>query len=259
MALLSVALPWARGQRAGLFWVNTLTSSCHSLLPDSYTFQQVQEHTDQIWKFQRHDLIEEYHGRPPAPPPFILLSHLQLFIKRVVLKTPAKRHKQLSKPAPIPLLRLPPTQVHSGWRWSSSFAQNLGRSAGVQATQAAGLLLALKPAPTPKAPDESRLRGPPPEESRIPCLSPTLAENKLEKNEEAALLSWEIYLKENYLQHQQFQQKQRPEQKIEDISNKCGARAGLGGMGGDSGRSTGTRGLGQAWVGPLAGPQAPGH
>ncbi|XP_033086293.1 transient receptor potential cation channel subfamily M member 2 isoform X3 [Trachypithecus francoisi] len=113
----------------------------------SYTFQQVQEHTDQIWKFQRHDLIEEYHSRPAAPPPFILLSHLQLFIKRVILKTPAKRHKQLK--------------------------------------------------------------------------------NKLEKNEEAALLSWEIYLKENYLQNQQFQQKQRPEQKIEDISNKVDAMVDL--------------------------------
>lgn len=58
---------------------------------------------------------------------------------------------------------------------------------------------------------------------------PTLTENKLEKNEEAALLSWEIYLKENYLQNQQFQQKQRPEQKIEDISNKYGGSGGLGG------------------------------
>ena len=44
--------------------------------------------------------------------------------------------------------------------------------------------------------------------------SPPWTENKLEKTEEAALLSWEIYLKENYLQEQQFQQKQRPEQKI---------------------------------------------
>ncbi|XP_046503884.1 transient receptor potential cation channel subfamily M member 2-like isoform X2 [Equus quagga] len=106
----------------------------------NYTFQQVQEHTDQIWKFQRHDLIEEYHSKPPAPPPFILLSHLHLFIRRVVLKIPAKRHKQLK--------------------------------------------------------------------------------NKLEKNEEAALLAWEIYLKENYLQNQQCQRTQRPEQKIQDISNK---------------------------------------
>lgn len=49
---------------------------------------------------------------------------------------------------------------------------------------------------------------------------PAPAESKLEKNEEAALLSWEIYLKESYLQNQQYQQKQRPEQKIQDIGNK---------------------------------------
>ncbi|XP_057553816.1 transient receptor potential cation channel subfamily M member 2 isoform X2 [Hippopotamus amphibius kiboko] len=106
----------------------------------NYTFQQVQECTDQVWKFQRHDLIEEYQSRPPAPPPFILLSHLHLFIKRVVLKIPAKRHKQLK--------------------------------------------------------------------------------NKLEKNEEAALLCWEIYLKENYLQDQQSLQKQRLQQKIQDVSDR---------------------------------------
>ncbi|KAM4862758.1 transient receptor potential cation channel subfamily M member 2 isoform X2 [Urocitellus parryii] len=113
----------------------------------NYTFQQVQEHTDQIWKFQRHDLIEEYHGRPPAPPPFILLSHLQLLVKRVVLKIPAKRHKQLK--------------------------------------------------------------------------------NKLEKNEEAALLSWEMYLKENYLQNRQCQLQQQPEQRIQDISSKVDAMVEL--------------------------------
>ncbi|XP_060098023.1 transient receptor potential cation channel subfamily M member 2 isoform X3 [Heteronotia binoei] len=106
----------------------------------NYTFQQVQEHTDQIWKFQRHDLIEEYHGRPPAPPPFILFNHLQLFVKRVLLRKPATRRKQLKE--------------------------------------------------------------------------------KLEKNEEASLLSWEMYLKENYLQHQQFQQKQNTEQTIQEIANR---------------------------------------
>ncbi|XP_060539079.1 transient receptor potential cation channel subfamily M member 2 isoform X1 [Pantherophis guttatus] len=106
----------------------------------NYTFQQVQEHTDQIWKFQRHDLIEEYNGRPPAPPPFILLNHLQILVKRVFLQKPTTRHKQLKK--------------------------------------------------------------------------------KFEKNEEAALLSWEMYLKENYLQLQQSQQKHTPEQKIQHITDR---------------------------------------
>uniref|UniRef100_A0A8B9VTT1 Transient receptor potential cation channel subfamily M member 2 n=1 Tax=Anas zonorhyncha TaxID=75864 RepID=A0A8B9VTT1_9AVES len=113
----------------------------------NYTFQQVQAHTDQIWKFQRHDLIEEYHGRPPAPPPFILLNHLQLLVRRVLLCRPATRHKQLKE--------------------------------------------------------------------------------KLEKNEEAALLSWEMYLKENYLQHQQCQEKQNTEQKIRDIAQRVDVLAEL--------------------------------
>ncbi|XP_075140952.1 transient receptor potential cation channel subfamily M member 2 [Leptodactylus fuscus] len=106
----------------------------------NYTFQQVQEHTDQIWKFQRHDLIEEYHGRPPAPPPFILFNHLHLFIKRVILHEPAGRQKQLKE--------------------------------------------------------------------------------KLEKNEEADLLSWETFLKDNYLQHIEKQMKQSTEHKIRDTSDK---------------------------------------
>nr|XP_009663409.1 PREDICTED: transient receptor potential cation channel subfamily M member 2 isoform X1 [Struthio camelus australis] len=113
----------------------------------NYTFQQVQEHTDQIWKFQRHDLIEEYHGRPPAPPPFILLNHLQLLVRRILLRRPATHHKQLKE--------------------------------------------------------------------------------KLEKNEEAALLSWEMYLKENYLQHQQCQEKQNMEQKIRDIAQRVDVLAEL--------------------------------
>uniref|UniRef100_A0A8C3RGC1 Transient receptor potential cation channel subfamily M member 2 n=1 Tax=Cyanoderma ruficeps TaxID=181631 RepID=A0A8C3RGC1_9PASS len=112
----------------------------------NYTFQQVQEHTDQIWKFQRHDLIEEYHGRPPAPPPLILLNHLQLLLWRGLLRRPASHHK---------------------------------------------------------------------------------LKEKLEKNEEAALLSWEMYLKENYLQHQQCQEKQNTEQMIRDIAQRVDVLAEL--------------------------------
>uniref|UniRef100_A0A8D0EZ90 Transient receptor potential cation channel subfamily M member 2 n=1 Tax=Strix occidentalis caurina TaxID=311401 RepID=A0A8D0EZ90_STROC len=74
----------------------------------NYTFQQVQEHTDQIWKFQRHDLIEEYHGRPPAPPPFILLNHLQILVRRGLLRRPATCHKQLSEDQHLPPCPFPP-------------------------------------------------------------------------------------------------------------------------------------------------------
>lgn len=70
--------------------------------------------------------------------------------------------------------------------------------------------------PSPPEPPVSPARG-----VQAPSVRPPApTESKLEKNEEAALLSWEIYLKESYLQNQQYQQKQRPEQKIQDIGNK---------------------------------------
>ncbi|XP_043827966.1 transient receptor potential cation channel subfamily M member 5 [Dromiciops gliroides] len=48
----------------------------------SYTFQVVQGNADIFWKFQRYNLIVEYHERPALAPPFILLSHLSLILKK---------------------------------------------------------------------------------------------------------------------------------------------------------------------------------
>ncbi|XP_029968357.1 transient receptor potential cation channel subfamily M member 2-like [Salarias fasciatus] len=55
----------------------------------NFTFEEVQDNTDRIWKFQRYELIKEYHSRPAAPPPFIIFSHLYLFIRAVVLRKPS--------------------------------------------------------------------------------------------------------------------------------------------------------------------------
>ncbi|KAI7808565.1 putative transient receptor potential cation channel subfamily M member 2 [Triplophysa rosa] len=63
----------------------------------SYTFQEVQDNTDTIWKFQRYELIKEYHSRPALPPPFILISHLIIFIKGVLLRTPPQKHKHFRR------------------------------------------------------------------------------------------------------------------------------------------------------------------
>lgn len=78
-----------------------------------------------------------------------------------------------------------------------------------------------------------------------PLCCPT--ETKLKKEEEAALLSWEIYLKENYLHNQQYQHQQQPEQRIQDISEKCVGRAL---------HPTGTQRAGL--MGPRAYPPGPG-
>ncbi|XP_041858356.1 transient receptor potential cation channel subfamily M member 2 isoform X1 [Melanotaenia boesemani] len=60
----------------------------------NFTFQEVQDNSDRIWKFQRYDLIKEYHSRPAAPPPFIILSHLYIFIRSTVLQKPHKKCKE---------------------------------------------------------------------------------------------------------------------------------------------------------------------
>ncbi|XP_077959776.1 transient receptor potential cation channel subfamily M member 4-like [Gasterosteus aculeatus] len=55
----------------------------------SSTFSEVQGNSDIYWKFQRYTLIVEYHSRPSLAPPFIILSHINLFIKRVIRKVPS--------------------------------------------------------------------------------------------------------------------------------------------------------------------------
>ncbi|XP_065109447.1 transient receptor potential cation channel subfamily M member 4-like isoform X1 [Paramisgurnus dabryanus] len=57
----------------------------------SYTFSKVQERSDTYWKFQRYNLIVEYHSRPTLAPPFIILSHINLLIKRRLRKVPSTK------------------------------------------------------------------------------------------------------------------------------------------------------------------------
>ncbi|XP_061736092.1 transient receptor potential cation channel subfamily M member 2 [Nerophis ophidion] len=66
----------------------------------NFTFQEVQDNTDRIWKFQRYELIKEYNSRPAAPPPFIILSHLYLFLRNVVLCRPNLKSRKFRTELP---------------------------------------------------------------------------------------------------------------------------------------------------------------
>uniref|UniRef100_A0AAY4ENB6 Transient receptor potential cation channel subfamily M member 5 n=1 Tax=Denticeps clupeoides TaxID=299321 RepID=A0AAY4ENB6_9TELE len=56
----------------------------------SYTFQVVQGNTDIFWKFQRYNLIVEYHSRPALAPPFIIISHLSQLVLSLFKKAESK-------------------------------------------------------------------------------------------------------------------------------------------------------------------------
>ncbi|VFV41768.1 transient receptor potential cation [Lynx pardinus] len=69
----------------------------------SYTFQVVQGNADMFWKFQRYHLIAEYHERPALAPPFILLSHLSLALKRLFQKGAEQGRARLERDLVEPL------------------------------------------------------------------------------------------------------------------------------------------------------------
>lgn len=58
---------------------------------NSYTFQVVQENADIFWKFQRYNLIVEYHSRPALAPPFIIISHISQALLSLVKTTETKQ------------------------------------------------------------------------------------------------------------------------------------------------------------------------
>lgn len=103
--------------------------------PHSYTFQVVQGNADMFWKFQRYHLIVEYHERPALAPPFILLSHLSLVLKRFFQKAAGQKREHLGEA----------TGLDTAWRpWTAW--KGTGDVLGGQARGGVGPLLSPPPA-----------------------------------------------------------------------------------------------------------------
>ncbi|OPJ73794.1 transient receptor potential cation channel subfamily M member 5 isoform B [Patagioenas fasciata monilis] len=68
----------------------------------SYTFQVVQGNADIFWKIQRYNLIVEYHGRPALAPPFIIINHITLVVRRIFNKMEHKK-EHLERDLPVGL------------------------------------------------------------------------------------------------------------------------------------------------------------
>ncbi|XP_066542040.1 transient receptor potential cation channel subfamily M member 2-like [Hoplias malabaricus] len=83
----------------------------------NYTFTEVQDNTDIIWKFQRNELIREYYSRPALPPPFILLSHMYIFVTHVLLQRPSQKHNEFRQ-------NLTPLEAEELLSWESLMRDN---------------------------------------------------------------------------------------------------------------------------------------
>ncbi|XP_078610415.1 transient receptor potential cation channel subfamily M member-like 2 isoform X3 [Branchiostoma floridae x Branchiostoma japonicum] len=56
----------------------------------SFTFQKIQDNSEQVWRFHRYDLIYEFFDRPWGAPPVIILGHVYRFIRWVARRCAGK-------------------------------------------------------------------------------------------------------------------------------------------------------------------------
>uniref|UniRef100_A0A8C2WGK7 Transient receptor potential cation channel, subfamily M, member 1b n=1 Tax=Cyclopterus lumpus TaxID=8103 RepID=A0A8C2WGK7_CYCLU len=77
-----------------LFYKNHLLLQCvltGLFLSHSNTFFEVKSISNQVWKFQRYQLIMTFHDRPILPPPLIIFSHLYILFNRLFRRCVKKK------------------------------------------------------------------------------------------------------------------------------------------------------------------------
>uniref|UniRef100_A0A672NV61 Transient receptor potential cation channel subfamily M member 1-like n=1 Tax=Sinocyclocheilus grahami TaxID=75366 RepID=A0A672NV61_SINGR len=61
------------------------------------TFFEVKSISNQVWKFQRYQLIMTFHDRPVLPPPLIIFSHIYIVLKRLCCRCRKKPEGELDE------------------------------------------------------------------------------------------------------------------------------------------------------------------
>ncbi|TKS73472.1 Transient receptor potential cation channel subfamily M member 1 [Collichthys lucidus] len=78
------------------------------------TFFEVKSISNQVWKFQRYQLIMTFHDRPILPPPLIIFSHLYILFSRLFRRCARKRQEgELDEKDRGLKLRLNPEELKS--------------------------------------------------------------------------------------------------------------------------------------------------
>uniref|UniRef100_A0A672QDX0 Transient receptor potential cation channel subfamily M member 1-like n=1 Tax=Sinocyclocheilus grahami TaxID=75366 RepID=A0A672QDX0_SINGR len=61
------------------------------------TFFEVKSISNQVWKFQRYQLIMTFHDRPVLPPPMIIFSHLYILFRKLCCRCRKKKEGELDE------------------------------------------------------------------------------------------------------------------------------------------------------------------
>lgn len=74
------------GQRRAGSGASGRSGVSHFILSHLYfsnTFFEVKSISNQVWKFQRYQLIMTFHERPVLPPPLIIFSHMTMIFQHL--------------------------------------------------------------------------------------------------------------------------------------------------------------------------------
>ncbi|CAK6951019.1 transient receptor potential cation channel subfamily M member 1-like [Scomber scombrus] len=78
------------------------------------TFCEIKSISNQVWKFQRYQLIMTFHDRPILPPPLIIFSHIYILLSRLFRRCARKRQEgELDEKDRGLKLRLNPEELKS--------------------------------------------------------------------------------------------------------------------------------------------------
>lgn len=73
--------------------IDSLYSPVLVSCPHSNTFCEIKSISNQVWKFQRYQLIMTFHDRPILPPPLIIFSHIYILLSRLFRRCARKRQE----------------------------------------------------------------------------------------------------------------------------------------------------------------------
>ncbi|KAG8515566.1 Transient receptor potential cation channel subfamily M member 8 [Galemys pyrenaicus] len=109
-----------------------------ALSPASYTVGIVQENNDQVWKFQRYFLVQEYCNRLNIPFPFVVFAYFYMVVKKCFACCCTKTDTESSACCEWPLM--PGLMPEAPWeRPSSAWAEALWCRGGAALSGQEGL------------------------------------------------------------------------------------------------------------------------
>ena len=107
----------------------------------SYTVGSVQENNDQVWKFQRYFLVQEYCSRLTIPFPFVIFAYIYMVLRKLLKCCCKHECKQPSICCKFTVFYAKQISEKEGRRWEVSLSKSRSKELGLQGSCPSNVLL----------------------------------------------------------------------------------------------------------------------